>query len=145
MLTCFTPTRRAVFRHCVFKKVRRKHNVRIAIGGFQHETNTFAPSKATFERFERGEGWPPLSRGTNLFEAVTGINIPVAGFLSGMKDSHHTLVPTAWAAASPSAHVTEDAYERIAAMIIEDLKAAMPVDAVYLDLHGAMDRATRRR
>ena len=26
---------------------------RIAIGGFQHETNTFAPSKATFEDFER--------------------------------------------------------------------------------------------
>ena len=26
---------------------------RIAVGGFQHETNTFAPSKASFEDFER--------------------------------------------------------------------------------------------
>ncbi len=25
---------------------------RIALGGFQHETNTFAPSKARFEDFE---------------------------------------------------------------------------------------------
>ncbi|UCH47022.1 MAG: M81 family metallopeptidase [Betaproteobacteria bacterium] len=112
--------------------------MRIAVGGFQHETNTFAPSRATFERFEKGEGWPPLSRGASLFETVAGINIPVAGFLSAMKHSRHTLVPTAWAAASPSAHVTEDAFERIAAMIIGDLKSAMPVDAVYLDLHGAM-------
>ncbi|MGD2140416.1 MAG: M81 family metallopeptidase, partial [Burkholderiales bacterium] len=112
--------------------------MRIAVGGFQHETNTFAPSKATFERFEHGEGWPPLLRGGKLFEAVKGMNIPVSGFLSGMKDARHTLVPTAWAAASPSAHVTEDAFERIGAMILDELKSAMPVDAVYLDLHGAM-------
>ena len=112
--------------------------MRIAIGGFQHETNTFAPSKATFARFEKGEGWPPLLRGASLFEAVSGINIPISGFVSGMKASRHSLVATAWAAASPSAHVTEDAFERIAGMITGDLKTAMPVDAVYLDLHGAM-------
>lgn len=112
--------------------------MRIAVGGFQHETNTFAPSKATFERFEKGEGWPPLARGDSLVEAVSGMNIPIAGFLSGMKDSRHRVVATAWAAASPSAHVTEDAYERIVAMIIAELESAMPVDAVYLDLHGAM-------
>jgi microcystin degradation protein MlrC len=112
--------------------------MRIAIGGFQHETNTFAPSKATFERFERGEGWPPLLRGADIPEAVAGINIPIAGFIAGMRDSRHTLVPTAWAAASPSAHVTEDAFERISGMIVKDLKKGMPVDAVYLDLHGAM-------
>lgn len=112
--------------------------MRVAIGGFQHETNTFAPSKATFARFENGEGWPPLQRGSGMIGAVAGTNIPIAGFIAGMNSSRHTLVPLAWAAASPSAHVTEDAYERIAAMIIEDLRAAMPVDAVYLDLHGAM-------
>ncbi len=112
--------------------------MRIAIGGFQHETNTFAPSKATFSRFEKGEGWPPLLRGSDLFDAVQGANIPIAGFVSGMKDSRHVLLPTAWAAASPSAHVTEDAFERIATMIVDGIRAAMPVDAVYLDLHGAM-------
>ena len=31
--------------------------MRIAIGGFQHETNTFAPSKATYENFVRDGGW----------------------------------------------------------------------------------------
>lgn len=112
--------------------------MRIAIGGFQHETNTFAPSKATFARFEHGEGWPPLQRGPEMIGAVAGTNIPVAGFIAGMKNTRHALVPLTWAAASPSAHVTEDAFERIAGMIIEDLKRALPVDAVYLDLHGAM-------
>ncbi|HWQ37275.1 MAG TPA: M81 family metallopeptidase [Burkholderiales bacterium] len=112
--------------------------MRIAIGGFQHETNTFAPSKATFERFARGGAWPPLLRGGEIFDGVSGINLPIAGFVDTMKRTRHELVPTAWAAASPSAHVTEDAYERIAGMILESLACAMPVDAVYLDLHGAM-------
>ena len=30
--------------------------MRIAIGGFQHETNTFAPSKATWDDFVAGGG-----------------------------------------------------------------------------------------
>jgi microcystin degradation protein MlrC len=55
-----------------------------------------------------------------------------------MRKTSHNLVPTAWAATSPSAHVTRDAFERIAGMIVEDLKAAGTLDAVYLDLHGAM-------
>ena len=31
---------------------------RIAIGAFQHETNTFAPSRADYAAFEAGGGWP---------------------------------------------------------------------------------------
>src|SRR5262245_13462554 len=55
-----------------------------------------------------------------------------------MRKTTHELVPTAWAAASPSAHVTKDAYERIAGMIVAALRSAGQLDAVYLDLHGAM-------
>jgi microcystin degradation protein MlrC len=111
--------------------------MRIAIGGFQHETNTFAPSKADFDAFARGGGWPPLLQGGDLFDGVAGINLPIAGFIEAMKVRHH-LIPTAWAAASPSAHVTEDAFERIAELIVNGIRRAQGVDAVYLDLHGAM-------
>jgi len=111
---------------------------RIAIGGFQHETNTFAPSKATFEDFQRGGAWPGLTRGPALFEAVAGVNLPVAGFIERARDGGHDLLPLSWTQATPSAEVTEDAYERIAGQIIEDLKALRHLDAVYLDLHGAM-------
>src|SRR6202000_1728166 len=48
------------------------------------------------------------------------------------------LVPTIFAAASPSAHVTKDAYERIAKVMVDGIAAAGRIDAVYLDLHGAM-------
>ena len=111
--------------------------MRIAIGGFQHETNTFAPSKATYLNFERAKGWPGLQRGGEMLETMVARNLPIAGFIEQMKGTRHTLIPTAWAAAEPSAHVTEDAFERIAAMIVEAIRDARP-DAVYLDLHGAM-------
>jgi microcystin degradation protein MlrC len=112
--------------------------MRIAVGGFQHETNTFAPSKASFDEFARGGGWPPLLEGDDVFDGTAGINLPVAGFVEAMRQTAHQLVPTAWAAASPSAHVTEDAYERITGMIVAALRSAGALDAVYLDLHGAM-------
>lgn len=111
---------------------------RIAVGGWHHETSTFAPTKATYEDFEKATGWPGLSRGPVLLEALRGINIPVCGFLDAARADGHELVPLLWCEASPSAHVAKDAYERIAAMMLEDLKRVLPVDALYLDLHGAM-------
>lgn len=111
---------------------------RIAIGGFQHETNTFAMAKAPFEEFERHDGWPALTRGEGIFEAVAGINIPIAGFIEAARPAGHELVPLLWCSAEPSSYVTRDAFERITAMLCDDLAAAGPLDGVYLDLHGAM-------
>jgi microcystin degradation protein MlrC len=111
---------------------------RIAIGGFQHETNTFAPSPADYAAFEAGGGWPGVQYGEPLFGAVAGANIPAAGAIEALRAAGHQLIGTAWAAASPSAAVTSDAFERIGGEIVRRLKDALPVDGVYLDLHGAM-------
>ena len=111
---------------------------RIAIGGFQHETNTFAPSKAEYAAFEAGGGWPGVQYGEPIFSAVEGANIPAAGAIQALRALGHSLVGTAWGAATPSAHVTADAFERIATALVSRLKAAQPLDGVYLDLHGAM-------
>lgn len=111
---------------------------RIIIGGFQHETNTFAPSKAELKAFTIGGGWPALVTGPDMFEAVKGINISVAGFIDQAQDLGHELVATSWGAASPSAHVTEEAYEHIAGLIVDSIRAHLPADAIYLCLHGAM-------
>ncbi|HWA41562.1 MAG TPA: M81 family metallopeptidase, partial [Hypericibacter adhaerens] len=111
---------------------------RLAIGGFVHETNTFAPTKARFEHFAMADGWPALVRGAALIEAVKGINLPAAGFVEATQALGHELVPLTWCSATPLAHVERDAYERIAAMLLADIGSAMPLDGLYLDLHGAM-------
>ena len=111
---------------------------RIAIGGFQHETNTFAPSLATLADFQTGGEWPELTTGPGLPDRVRGMNLPIAGFIDEAERSGHRLVPTTWGSASPSSYVTEHAYEHIAGLILDGVRAARPVDAVYLCLHGAM-------
>ena len=111
---------------------------RIAVGGFLHETNTFAPTKATYDEFIHGGGWPPMREGAKLLEKLRNINVGIAGFIPAAEAMSWELVPTIWCAASPSAHVTKDAYERVAKAIVDGVKAAGAIDAVYLDLHGAM-------
>jgi microcystin degradation protein MlrC len=73
-----------------------------------------------------------------VIAGTRGRNLPIAGFCDAAERAGHTLLPLSWTAASPSAHVTDDAFARIANQILEDLSAQVDLDAVYLDLHGAM-------
>jgi microcystin degradation protein MlrC len=111
---------------------------RIAIGGFQHETNTFAPVRASYQDFEQADGWPGLTRGDAIFETFRGINLPLPGFIDQAKALGHDLIPLLWCSASPSAHVEKDAFERIAADLIDLIRKQPKLDGLYLDLHGAM-------
>lgn len=111
---------------------------RIAVGGWQHETNTFAPLKADFSAFEEPNDWPRLCRGADLFAEVDGVHLPITGAIETLRELGHELVPLLWCSATPCAHVTEEAFERIAAMFLQDIEAAGELDGIYFDLHGAM-------
>ena len=111
---------------------------RIAVGGFLHETNTFAPTKATYDAFLHGGGWPRMVLGGDIPKVVRNVNVGLSGFIDAAQTEDWELVPTIFAAATPSAHVTRDAYERIAKVMLDAIAAAGPLDGVYLDLHGAM-------
>ncbi len=112
---------------------------RILIAGYQHETNTFAPSLADWTAFNTGESFPAFVRGEALVQQLTGLNLPVAGFIDAARREGWVLVPSSWAGATPSSYVTRDAFERISQAILDDVKAALGqgLDGVYLDLHGA--------
>ncbi len=110
----------------------------IAVGGFHHETNTFAPSKADLTAFTTAGGWPALCRGEQLFVSTAGINLPITGFNEAARAAGHQLYPLVWANATPSNVVTEEAYETIVGQLLEDLGRLEGLDALYLDLHGAM-------
>ena len=61
----------------------------IAVGGFQHETNTFAPSKADYSAFEQGGGWPELTFGDAIAPRLAGANIPATGALDALHAAGH--------------------------------------------------------
>ena len=54
---------------------------RIAVGGFLHETNTFAPTKATYDDFVHGGGWPAMAQGADVLKTMRNINVGLAGFV----------------------------------------------------------------
>ncbi len=111
---------------------------RIAHAGILHETNTFAPRKAEWADFVRAEGFPGLTLGQAMLEVFPAMNIATGGFINEARALGHELAPIAWCAAVPSAHVTEDALDSFTAILLDGLADAGAIDAVYLDLHGAM-------
>lgn len=111
---------------------------RIAIGGFLHETNTFGPSKATYDDFAHGGGSGRMLRGAEIIDTCRDVNSAISGAIRHGEAAGWDLRPTLFCATSPSAHVTEDAFERIASEMIDRIVAELPLDGVFLDLHGAM-------
>ena len=106
--------------------------LRIALGGISHETNTYADSvsgRTDLDRFVVRRGDRMLkARGTATF---------MAGFLDACDEIGAEPVPTLWASANPSGTVTAAAYAALRDELLELLAAALPVDAVALELHGA--------
>lgn len=112
---------------------------RILIAGYQHETNTFAPSLADWAAFTRGDSFPAFVQGRAMQDQLAPVNIPIGGFIDAARSRGWTLLPSCWAGAIPSSFVTRDAFERIAGTICDDVRAALTggLDGIYLDLHGA--------
>ncbi len=112
---------------------------RIAVGGFQHETNTFAPLMATLADFEQADAlartdaaargcsrrWPGsiarggLHRGSPLARALARSAVVVLGAAFGIREARRR--------SRRSRNVSSMSSRQRASL-----------DAVYLDLHGAM-------
>lgn len=112
--------------------------MRIGIVGFQHETNTFAPGITKAEAFATPFGWPRLCRGEDLLERLPDTAVPTAGALAELQAAGGTPVPIFWAIGLPSALVEHAAFIGYRDEILAGLRAALPLDGVFLELHGAM-------
>ena len=112
--------------------------MRIAVAGFEHETNTFAPLKADYEAFAQPKNYPGLITGEAMISGLKGLNLPCSGAIEVLQAAGAEIVPILWCMATPSAHVTANAFNRITAQIVDGLVAAGPLDGVFLELHGAM-------
>ena len=112
--------------------------MRIAIAGWQHETNTFSPIKTTFDHFLQTDNWPGLSTGKEILARFNQTNIPISGFIARANYKDLELVPLLWCSAVPSGVVTTHAFNAILTRLLTALDQCGDVDAIYLDLHGAM-------
>jgi microcystin degradation protein MlrC len=110
---------------------------RIAVGGFQHESNSFVTPLTNFAYFNTHRDRPPLVRGADVLSWLGETSFALSGFLKSI-GRNHEIAPLLWTSGGAGGPVTDDAYERITGELVGRLSQAMPVDAVYLDLHGAM-------
>ena len=115
--------------------------MRIAIGGFQHESHSFAPRPTGWREFLEPGGFPGLQRPATLVETLRPTSVPCAGALAVLEEAGAEIVPLTWCFANPAGPVTAEAFERIAALLVAALSDALeagPLDGIYLELHGAM-------
>ena len=110
---------------------------RIAVAGFQHETNSFSPVPTSLKDFQRPGGWPGLTEFSAVIGTFSGVNIPIGGCIDRIRDRAE-IAPILWTSAEPGYLVQTEAFETISGKILDGLAAAMPLDGIYFDLHGAM-------
>ncbi len=110
---------------------------RIAIGGFMHETNCFVPDPTEYHHFVSSADRFGILGGEELVDKLAVSGTSMSGFLKA-SGNNHEISPLLWTSTAPGGLVTAAAYERIGAELLARLSDAMPVEGVYLNLHGAM-------
>src|ERR1043166_1212117 len=111
--------------------------LRIAVGGFLHESATFVDRPTTWEDFARTGPWPGACEGQAMLDTLDGLNIGISGFIDEARSAGHTIVPVAWGMAQPAGPVTAHAFERMSATLIEGYRRS-GADVIFCEVHGAM-------
>jgi microcystin degradation protein MlrC len=104
--------------------------MRVGIAGVWHETNTYSARSTSLADFEALE----FLRGTEVIDMHAGTGTVVGGMIAALD---FDIVPLATAGAWPGGRVTRDALDAIFERLHDEL-ARTRVDALLLDLHGAM-------
>ena len=108
--------------------------VRIAIGQFMEESNTFVRQQADLDHFRATQ----LLYGDEILPRLRGTRAEVGGFLDVLVPAGAEVVPTIAANAVSSGPVTRQAFDHVKDALLERLAAAGRLDGVLLALHGAM-------
>ncbi len=106
---------------------------RVGIAGFLHESNTFLNVPTPYQAFEQ----TCLVRGGALVERWKDAAHELGGMLEGCAADGLEAVPLYSTYAVPSGAIEAEAYERIADELLDELRAASPLDGLLLALHGA--------
>jgi microcystin degradation protein MlrC len=107
--------------------------MKLFTAGIATETNTFSPMPTGAEQFAEGV----FARHGVPDDAPSNAQ-PLVVWRRRAREAGWALVESLYASAQPAGPTTRAAYEGMRAEILADLRAALPVGAVLLNLHGAM-------
>ncbi len=102
---------------------------RVVVGGMHHESDTFNPIVTG-----KKDIW--VRRGNELLQGEREDSI--SGAIATLQAAGYEVIPTIIARAVPNGEWDRAYYEELKAEFLDRIKAALPVDAMCLSLHGSM-------
>ena len=105
------------------------------IASYLTETNTWSPIPTGRNAFVVDQ---PFYRGNGSRAPANGANVPLIVWRRNAERDGHEVAESICALSEPSAAIVRHVYEEFRDMLLDDLRAALPVDGVMLFLHGAM-------
>ncbi len=108
--------------------------LRVAVASLMQETNSFSPLPTTLEVFRSYY----IHRGDDLFTGYGDARVEVPAILAALRAAGHEPVPIIAAYAAAAGTVTRDCFDALVGEMEDRLRAAGPVDALILALHGAL-------
>jgi microcystin degradation protein MlrC len=110
--------------------------IRIGLGGISLESNDFVPFTAELTDFTEG-GF--LVEGEAIFD-LAGSELEIAGALERLRQEPEVdVVPLLAARGVSSGRVSQLAYARLRSGLLDTVRRSLPLDGVYLFLHGSME------
>lgn len=106
----------------------------VFFGAFLQESNTFSPKLTDIEMFKRGYFWED----EEILSHTKGTNTELAGFLQYFSDTTVRLSSSVACWSVAGGKIKDQVYQAISEKLCEKLRQALPVDGVFLALHGAM-------
>ncbi|MCL3781133.1 M81 family peptidase [Prolixibacteraceae bacterium JC049] len=103
----------------------KKKQLRVAIAGLAIESSTFSPAQSTKEAFH-------ARRGEEIFDYYPFMD------KDSVTRTRAQWFPTLRGHALPGGIVTREAYEELVTETLDKLKANVPYDGLFFDIHGAM-------
>ena len=122
-----------ISKSIIFVAAALRFNVKVFVGGIRTETNTFVSRKTSEADFRAGDISPATTQNVD-----PGLHPGYVGIMRAATDAGYHVARGIVAYAVPGGPVEQPVYEVLKAELLEDLRRAMPVDMVLLDLHGAM-------
>lgn len=107
---------------------------RIAMGAIFFEGNTLSPVRSTLKDFQS----KCYAEDQNVITQLENTTSEIAGALSVLRIRGDTPVPLIAAYGGAGGRVSMETWQHLRAGLLSRLKAALPVDGIYLALHGSM-------
>ena len=105
--------------------------MRVAVGGYLVAANSFATQSTGLERFQRSD-----LAGEDLLNTMGRGASAIAGFLRTAREQGWEAAPLHYFFPGLMGKITDEAHQWAKSTIVNSLRKSMPVDGVFLQIHG---------